>query len=101
MIQMVMNIAATTILGMSNTYQQLITSLDIREIRWALSKFGDCRVGTNSPSTINRKKSGKVKAWLAWILLISTSVVRATARFLAECEDANCIFSQFISSLIL
>ena len=65
------------ILGMSNTYQQLVTSLNVDEIRWVLSKRGDSRIGTNSPSAINHKRSGKLTAWLSWILLISTSLVRA------------------------
>ena len=75
MIQLVINVAATTILGMSNTYQQLVTSLNMEEIRWALLRSGDCRVGTNSPLTINRKEKGKVQTWFAWLLLIATSVV--------------------------
>lgn len=65
------------ILGMSNTYQQLITSLKVDEIRWVLSKYGDSRVGTNSPMAINHKKTGKLKAWLAWLLLVTTSLVIA------------------------
>lgn len=64
------------ILGMSNTYQQLVTSLDFKEIRWVLSKHGDSRVGTNSPMNINHKKKGKRKAWLSWFLLVLTSIVR-------------------------
>ena len=63
------------ILGMSNTYQQLVTSLKVDEIKWALSVKGDSRVGTNSPSSINHKKSGKLSAWLSWLLLIGTSMV--------------------------
>lgn len=69
------NIAATMILGCSNTYQQLITALKVDEIRWVLSKRGDSKVGTNSPWSINHKKSGKGMAWLGWLLLISTSMV--------------------------
>lgn len=76
-----MKIAATTILELISTYQLSITSLDNVEIRWALSRFGDCRVGIDSRSTINRKKIGKMKAWIAWFLLVLTSVARSTARF--------------------
>ena len=68
------NIAATMILGCSNTYQQLITALKFDEIRWVLSKWGDSRVGTNSPWSINHKKTGKGLAWLGWLLLILTSL---------------------------
>ena len=74
-LHLLINIAATLILGMSNTYQQLVTSLRFDEIRWVLSKRGDSRVGTNSPTNINHKKRGKRKAWSSWILLIVTSVV--------------------------
>ncbi|KAL9004205.1 MAG: hypothetical protein Q9188_002955 [Gyalolechia gomerana] len=73
-IHLVINIAATMILGMSNTYQQLITSLSTSELRWALSKHEDSRVGTNSPFNINHKKSKKVQSWCQWILLIATSL---------------------------
>jgi hypothetical protein len=66
------------ILGCSNTYQQLVTALKVDEIRWVLSKRGDSKVGTNSPWSINHKREGKIKAWLAWILLISTSIVSFT-----------------------
>ncbi|MCJ1269420.1 hypothetical protein MMC22_009312 [Lobaria immixta] len=58
-IHLLINIAATMTLGMSNTYQQLITSLKVNEIRWMLSKHEDSRVGTNSPMTIKHKKNGK------------------------------------------
>ncbi|MCJ1403004.1 hypothetical protein MMC11_006226 [Xylographa trunciseda] len=61
-------------LGMSNTFQTIVSSLQIGELRWALSKYGDARVGTNSPFNINRKKSGKPSSWLAWGLLVSTSI---------------------------
>ena len=73
---LIINVAATMILGMSNTYQQLVTSLKISDIKWVLQKFGDSRVGTNSPFSINRKREGKVSSWLAWLLLICTSMVR-------------------------
>jgi hypothetical protein len=70
------------ILGCSNTYQQLVTTLKVGEIRWVMSKRGDSRVGTNSPWAINHKREGKLKAWLAWILLISTSLVSSFTRLL-------------------
>ena len=76
-VHLFINIAATMILGCSNTYQQLITALKVDEIRWVLSKRGDSKVGTNSPWSINHKKSGKTGSWLAWLLLISTSMVTA------------------------
>jgi hypothetical protein len=63
------------VLGMSNTYQQLVTALDATDIPEMLRKYGDSKVGTNSPFSINRKIHGKAKAWLSWILLISTSLV--------------------------
>ena len=72
---LLINIASTMVLGMSNTYQQLASALDVTDIRWALEKKGDARVGTNSPFSINRKRTGKLKSWLAWFLLIITSLV--------------------------
>ncbi|KAF2813074.1 uncharacterized protein BDZ99DRAFT_339159, partial [Mytilinidion resinicola] len=68
------NIAATMILGMSNTYQQMVTSLKVGDIKYVLSKYGDTRVGTNSPFAINHKREGRLNSWLAWVLLISTSL---------------------------
>ncbi|MCJ1393672.1 hypothetical protein MMC18_006548 [Xylographa bjoerkii] len=68
------NIAATMTLGMSNTFQTIVSSLKASELRWALSKYGDARVGTNSPFNINRKKSGKSSSWFGWGLLVSTSI---------------------------
>jgi hypothetical protein len=62
------------VLGMSNTYQQIVTSLRISDLRYALSKFGDSRVGTNSPLNIRHKEKGKKRAWAAWFLLIFTSM---------------------------
>jgi hypothetical protein len=73
---LIINIAATMVLGMSNTYQQLVTAFDVTDIPSVLRKYGDSKVGTNSPFAINRKAKGKAKAWLSWILLISTSLVR-------------------------
>lgn len=74
-IHLLINIAATMTLGMSNTYQQLVTSLRASEIPWILSTHEDSRVGTNSPMTIRHKKNGKVGSLLAWLLLIATSLV--------------------------
>ncbi|KAH8727413.1 hypothetical protein GQ44DRAFT_567244, partial [Phaeosphaeriaceae sp. PMI808] len=71
---LLINVAATMILGMSNTYQQLITSLKASDLKYMLEKFGDSRVGTNSPWNINRKRQGKTKSWAAWLLLVCTSV---------------------------
>ncbi|PVI06681.1 hypothetical protein DM02DRAFT_649430 [Periconia macrospinosa] len=71
---LLINIAGTMVLGMSNTYQQLITSLTVRDIKPALEKLGDSRVGTNSPFNINRKSFGKKRAWAAWTLLVFTSL---------------------------
>lgn len=93
-IHLFINIAATMILGCSNTYQQLATALTVGEMRWVLSKRGDSKVGTNSPWAINHKREGKTKAWLAWALLISTSLVspfNATSIYLLT------ICSQFTS----
>lgn len=72
------------VLGMSNTYQQLVTSLDAVDIPATLQRVGDAKVGTNSPFSINRKVRGKTKAWLSWILLISTSLVSL------EMSDLSC-----------
>ena len=77
------------ILGCSNTYQQLVTSLKVDEIRWVLSKRGDSKVGTNSPWAINHKRDGKTKAWLAWLLLIGTSLVsnfQSLLHFYMQCQ---------------
>ncbi|KAF2681141.1 hypothetical protein K458DRAFT_444963 [Lentithecium fluviatile CBS 122367] len=68
------NVAATMLLGMSNTYQQLVTSLKVGDLKHMLEKFGDSRVGTNSPFNINHKQSGKKKSWAAWLLLVVTSL---------------------------
>jgi hypothetical protein len=71
---LLINVAATMILGMSNTYQQLVTSLTIGDLKNMLQKFGDSRVGTNSPFNINHKKEGKIRSWLLWLLLVTTSL---------------------------
>ena len=78
---LLINIAATCILGMSNTYQQLVTSLTIDDLSHMLQKYGDSRVGTNSPFNINQKAKGKVKAWSAWLLLIGTRFVLSSCDF--------------------
>jgi hypothetical protein len=62
------------VLGMSNTYQQLVTSLKISDLKHALSKFGDSRVGTNSPFSIKHKQKHRKRSWAAWVLLIFTSM---------------------------
>jgi hypothetical protein len=62
------------ILGMSNTFQQIVTSLKISDLKYMLSKYGDSRVGTNSPFNIQHKQHGKKKAWAAWLVLILTSM---------------------------
>lgn len=71
---LLINVCATLVLGMSNTYQQLVTSLKTSDLKHVLSKFGDSRVGTNSPFNISHKLSGKKKAWGAWTLLVLTSM---------------------------
>jgi hypothetical protein len=71
---LLINVCATMVLGMSNTYQQLVTSLTVSELKYVLSKFGDSRVGTNSPFSINHKKDGRKRAWSAWFLLVLTSM---------------------------
>ncbi|KAI4226391.1 MAG: hypothetical protein L6R36_003199 [Xanthoria steineri] len=91
MIHLVINVAATMILGMSNTYQQLITSLSTKELRWVLSKHEDSRVGTNSPFNINHKQHGKLQAWAQWILLIGTSL---PVHFLANSVIGPSVYHQ-------
>lgn len=71
---LLINVAATMILGMSNTYQQLVTSLKIGDIKYMLQKFGDSRVGTNSPFSINHKLEGKRASWATWLFLVCTSM---------------------------
>lgn len=70
----IINVAATMVLGMSNTYQQIVTSLQTSDLKYMLQKFGDSRVGTNSPWNINHKRNGRVKSWAAWLLLVCTSL---------------------------
>ncbi|KAF2820592.1 hypothetical protein CC86DRAFT_250740, partial [Ophiobolus disseminans] len=72
---LLINVCATMVLGMSNTYQQIVTSLKISDLKYALSKFGDSRVGTNSPFNIQyHKEKGRKRAWASWFLLILTSM---------------------------
>ncbi|OAL47207.1 hypothetical protein IQ07DRAFT_133397 [Pyrenochaeta sp. DS3sAY3a] len=71
---LLINVCATMILGMSNTYQQLVTSLKVSDLKHMLSEFGDSRVGTNSPFNINHKREGKKSAWASWVFLILTSM---------------------------
>lgn len=74
-LKFLINVASTMVLGMSNTYQQLATALQVGDVAYMLSKYRDCRVGTNSPFAINYKRTGRVKSWLCWSLLILTSMV--------------------------
>ncbi|KAL8993327.1 MAG: hypothetical protein Q9169_006432 [Polycauliona sp. 2 TL-2023] len=97
MIHLVINVAATMILGMSNTYQQLITSLSTKELRWVLSKHEDSRVGTNSPFNINHKQHGRLQAWLQWFLLIGTSL---PVHFLANSVIGPSVYHQPPSEVI-
>lgn len=71
---LLINVCATMILGMSNTYQQLVTSIKIADLGHVLSKFGDSRVGTNSPFSINQKREGRKRSWAAWAFLVLTSM---------------------------
>lgn len=71
---LLINVCATMILGMSNTYQQLVTSLTVTDIKHVLCKFGDSRVGTNSPFSINQKLRGRKRSWAAWLFLVMTSM---------------------------
>ena len=100
-LHLLINIAATLTLGMSNTYQQLVTSLRFDEIKWVLSKHGDSRVGTNSPTNINYKKRGKCKAWLSWTLLVVTSIVGTSINMQAGGLLNDVTYSRFIYSRIL
>lgn len=74
-LKFLINVASTMVLGMSNTYQQLATALQVGDVAYMLSKYGDYRVGTNSPFAINYKRTGRLKAWLCWSFLILTSIV--------------------------
>ncbi|KAJ4988130.1 hypothetical protein SVAN01_06382 [Stagonosporopsis vannaccii] len=71
---LLINVCATMILGMSNTYQQLVTSIKITDLKHVLSRYGDSRVGTNSPFSINQKRAGRKRSWAAWTFLVLTSM---------------------------
>ncbi|KAL8948634.1 MAG: hypothetical protein Q9222_005199 [Ikaeria aurantiellina] len=96
-IHLVINIAATMILGMSNTYQQLVTAPSSDELRWMLSKHEDSRVGTNSPFNINHKKTKRLTSWLEWLLLISTSL---PVHFLANSVIGPSVYYQPPNNII-
>lgn len=82
---LLINVCATMILGMSNTYQQLVTSIRITDLKHVLTKFGDSRVGTNSPFSISQKREGKKRSWVAWTFLVLTSMpVHFLGRLLPE-----------------
>ncbi|KAH6643016.1 hypothetical protein C7974DRAFT_302289 [Boeremia exigua] len=89
---LLINVCATMILGMSNTYQQLVTSIKITDLKHVLSKFGDSRVGTNSPFSINQKWEGRKRSWAAWLFLVLTSM---PVHFLAN----SLIGPSFVQSL--
>lgn len=82
---LLINVCATMILGMSNTYQQLVTSIKITDLKHVLSKFGDSRVGTNSPFSINQKREGRKRSWAAWAFLVLTSM---PVHFLGMCSSS-------------
>lgn len=85
---LLINVCATMILGMSNTYQQLITSLRVSDLKYVLSKFGDSRVGTNSPFSINQKRMGRKRSWAAWLFLVLTSMpVHFLGKFTPNLSD--------------
>jgi hypothetical protein len=88
---LLINVCATMVLRMSNTYQQLVTSLTVNDLKYMLSKFGDSGVGTNSPFSINHKKHGRKQAWPIWFLLVLTSM---PVHFLA-----NSLISPYIQTL--
>ena len=73
-IHIFINIGATIILGVSNTYQQLATGLSADELRKALESGGAVTVGTNSPFSIRHKQTGKVAAYFSWAFLLATSL---------------------------
>ncbi|KAL8630783.1 hypothetical protein Q9189_003543 [Teloschistes chrysophthalmus] len=89
--------SATSILGMSNMFQQVVTSLSSSELRWALSKHEDSRVGTNSPFNIKHKREGKIQAWLQWLLLIATSL---PVHFLANSVIGPSVYYQVPQKIV-
>jgi len=74
----------------AHSYQQLVTSLEVDDLKhgiffnphtWTpshneavLCKYGDARVGTNSPWNISKKRGNRIKHWAAWLLLMCTSL---------------------------
>lgn len=101
---LLINVCATMILGMSNTYQQLVTSVTIADLKHVLSKFGDSRVGTNSPFSISQKRERRKRAWATWLFLVLTSM---PVHFLGRCAlcsekvDANRTCSEFFDWTVL
>lgn len=75
-IHFLINILATLILGTSNTYQQIATSLTGKEFQRAIQKAGNARVGTNSPTYIRFKRpwAYRWKSYLSWVFLLGTSL---------------------------
>jgi len=66
-VHLAINIFATVLLGVSNTYQQLASGLTADDLKAALRKYGDVTVGTNSPFSIKHKQKGKFVALMSWV----------------------------------
>lgn len=49
-------------------------SVTTSNLKYALSKFGNSRVGTNSLFCIKHKKEGRKRVWTSWLFLILTSL---------------------------
>ena len=79
---LLINVCATMVLGMSNTYQQLVTSIKVTYLKHVLSKFGDSRVGTNSPVSIKQKRECRKRSWAVWAFSVLTSM---PVHFLGRC----------------
>jgi len=74
-VHLAINIFATVLLGVSNTYQQLASGLMADDLKAALRKYGDVTVETNSPFSIKHKQKGKFVALMSWgFFLIATSL---------------------------
>jgi hypothetical protein len=71
---LLINVCATKVLGMRKTYQQLVTSLRIGNLKHALQNFGGSRVVANSPFSIKHKREGEKRAWASWLLIVPTSM---------------------------
>lgn len=67
---LLINFCATVIVGMSNTYQQLVTWLTITDTKHVLCKLGDSRVGTNSLFSISQKREGRKRSLAAWLCVL-------------------------------